>query len=260
MDHGSSDSTPEVARTFGEKIRYVRRELDSGPEFAWMDGLLRVDTPFAKILHDDDWLSPDFLSECLMKMTADVGFVVSNASIVAEDGKYIRPALEVEFSELLKTGSRQANRKMSRALFSPSQMLFRTEDLLDGMFLRRLPFQEHNYFGAGSDHYMKLLAMTRYKSWAYVSEKMASFRAHSGSITVNATKDDADELELNLTYRDVHDFYRMLRILQFFRTKSFFNMGHLLRENFENGINFLMLLITQVKKHGLVPLRFQNKR
>lgn len=260
VDHGSSDDTPEVARSFGGDIDYVRRDVDSGPEFAWIDGLLRTTTKYAKILHDDDWLEPDFLRQGLLALTEDCAFVISNASIVEENGAYIRPAVEEGLSEVMSQKTAWATKRMSKRLFSPSQMLFRTADLLDGMFVGVLPFQRHAYFGAGPDHFMKLLAMTRYPKWAYIPEELVSFRAHLGSITVNATTNDSWDQELNLTYRDVHDHYRMLRLLQRLRVRSVYQFGHATVDKARRVSAFTKKLANQVKRNGLVPLRFQKKR
>lgn len=259
VDHGSGDNTPAVAKEFGSRIRYVRRDLDSGPEFAWMDGLLRVETKFAKILHDDDWLEPTFLERCLPELGDDRGFVFTNATIVTEEGTPIRPALDSRFARGSVPSKRGSTRKMSGSLLSPSQMLFRTHDLIDGMFLGRLPFQEHTYHGAGSDHYMKLLALTRYPDWSYVPEQLVSFRAHSGSITVNATLDDAQEIELNSTYSDVHDFYTILRWAGALRLKEFLGLRRRFSAKLRASGSLSLRIFRQIRKHGLVPLRVQDR-
>lgn len=258
VDHGSTDKTPEVTNEFGLRIKYVRRELDSGPEFAWMDGLLRVETEFAKILHDDDWLEPTFLERCMKEIGDDTGFVFTNAAIVTEDGTRIRSALEPGFAKLLRSQNRISTKRMSRFLLSPSQMLFRTQDLIDGMYLGKLPFQEHNYLGAGSDHYMKLLAMSRYKGWHFVQDELVSFRAHAGSITVNATTDDSRDLSLTSTYRDVHDFYLMLKWMKLVRFKQILKLRRRLDRKVRHVWSFGVRLSRQIRRYGIIPLRYQQ--
>lgn len=259
VDHGSTDSTREVARNFGTLIHYVRRDVDSGPEFAWIDGLLRVKTRFAKLLHDDDWLEPTFVERCMTELGQDAAFVFTNATIVTEEGNRIRAALEADFVQSLRTQNRMSTKRMSKFLLSPSQMLFRTQDLIDGMYLGKLPFQEHNYLGAGSDHYMKLLAMTRYKSWSFLPDELVSFRAHSGSITVDATTDDSRDLELTSTYTDVHDFYLMLRWMNHLRFKKILSCSRQVAAKSRNGWSLSVRLSRQIRKYGIIPLRFQNR-
>lgn len=259
VDHGSTDGTREVAGEFGPSIQYVRRELDSGPEFAWMDGLLRVETSYAKILHDDDWLHPSFLERCMSELRDETAFVFTNATIVTEGGTPIRPALEPRLAQLLQSQNLISTRKLSKVLLSPSQMLFRTQDLIDGMFLGKLPFQEHNYLGAGSDHYMKLLAMTRYKKWHFVEDELVSFRAHAGSITVDATTDDSSDLILTSTYTDVHDFYLMLMWMKLARFKHLLKFCRRLARIARNGWSLCVRLCRQIRRYGIIPLRYQRK-
>mgnify|MGYP000150019797 CR=1 FL=1 len=56
-DHGSSDDTPTVARSYGDRIRYVRREQDSGVHFAWLDGVVSACGEFVHINYDDDLIA-----------------------------------------------------------------------------------------------------------------------------------------------------------------------------------------------------------
>lgn len=244
---------------FGSSIQYVRRDIDSGPEFAWIDGLLRVKTEFAKILHDDDWLEPTFLERCMKNFGKDTGFVFSNAAIVTGDGTRIRSALEPGFARLLGSQNRISTKRMAKFLLSPSQMLFRTRDLMDGMYVGTLPFQEHNYLGAGSDHYMKLLAMTRYQRWHFVQDELVSFRAHSGSITVDATTDDSRDRELTSTYTDVHDFYLMLKWLKLIRFKEILKLRRALVSMARSGQSLGIRLGRQVRRYGIIPLRYQKR-
>src|SRR5690242_6167943 len=63
VDHGSSDETPSVVRSYGQSVRYIRREHDSGPLFAWLDGLISASCELVHITYDDDWIDPDFIEQ-----------------------------------------------------------------------------------------------------------------------------------------------------------------------------------------------------
>ena len=39
-DHGSSDDTPAVAGSYGERIRYIRRAEDRGPIVCWRERMI----------------------------------------------------------------------------------------------------------------------------------------------------------------------------------------------------------------------------
>ena len=53
VDHSSTDGAPEVAGKFGESIVYIRQEIDSGPVFSWLDGVLAAKSERVKLLYDD---------------------------------------------------------------------------------------------------------------------------------------------------------------------------------------------------------------
>ena len=75
VDHGSVDATPTVPFLFADRVTYVRREADSGPHFAWLDGCLRAETELVKLLFDDDTLEPTYVEKTAKLFSPSVGFV-----------------------------------------------------------------------------------------------------------------------------------------------------------------------------------------
>lgn len=225
VDHGSSDKTSDVAVSFGTAIDYVRRETDSGPEFAWLDGLVRVKTEFSKLLFDDDWLDPFFVETCLLNMHENSGFVFSNAKVVSEPSGRTFSHLSPESRALLRDRRRYPT-SLIPSLVSPSQMLNRTEDLLDSVHVGQLPFQTTSHHGAGSDHWVKLLTLLRDKSWTYVDAELVSFGAHEGSITVGASLNSSRTANLERTYDQVTEFYIALRLA---RCAGIFSIASVIR-------------------------------
>ena len=219
VDHGSTDNTETVVKSFGPAIEYVRLENDFGPVFSWIHGALSAKTEFVKLLYDDDVLAPAFISEALSLMSNEVGFVASNASILDLDtGELVTDSLFGSFTEtgVFKcAGVRGA--KISRLMISPSALLLRKQDLLDGLYLGSLPFSEFEHHGAGPDHYVKLLVMLRYRYFAIIKRPLVSFGTHQGSITAQASTDEKQEKNLSSVYDEVWIFYNQLRFLKFFR-------------------------------------------
>lgn len=219
VDHGSTDNTEDVVKRFGPRIEYVHLENDFGPIFSWVHGILSAKTEFVKILYDDDLLAPTFVSEALALMTSKVGFVASNASVMdLESGELIKDSL---FSIFNKTGVFRCSGFrgviVARLMISPSALLFRRKDLLDGLYLGSLPYSKVQHHGAGPDHYVKLLAMLRYQHFGIIERPLVSFGAHQGSITVQASKDEIQRGILRSVYDEVWIYYLQLKLLKVFR-------------------------------------------
>src|SRR6516225_1320621 len=70
-DHGSSDNTPEIVAAYKDKVRYVRRDRDSGPFFSWLDGVQNAEAEFVHLTYDDDWIEVSFIEKCLRLFSSD---------------------------------------------------------------------------------------------------------------------------------------------------------------------------------------------
>jgi len=219
VDHGSTDGTHEVVKEFGARVEYIHLETDFGPIFSWVDGVMRAQTEFVKILFDDDVLSPTYLSEALPMMRNDVGFVASNARMVSLDsGEVINDSLFGAFPEtgVFRTSGMRGER-FARQMVSPSAILMRRKDLLDGLYLGLLPFSQFEHHGAGPDHYIKLLAMVKYKYFGIINQPLVTFGAHPESITMKASEDEKQRQNLESVYDEVWVFYQKLKLMKYLR-------------------------------------------
>lgn len=184
-DHGSSDATPEVAASYGERIRYIRRDQDRGPIVCWRDGIEQRRGQFVHINYDDDWIDPEFVARTLPLMHADVAFVYTRALIHAVGDEHgdlslshpagIRPVREI-VQHLLRTS----------LTISPGCALFRRADLLKNL-LAEVPRAGDVYgknSGVGEDLLLFLLATLDYPNYAHLP--LPHFLAHPTSITINA--------------------------------------------------------------------------
>lgn len=223
VDHGSSDATEAVVRALGDQVTYLRREVDHGPIFSWVDGVLNCKTPFVKLLFDDDYLAPDFVESCENLMNDDVGFVVTQAEVVGlENGRVLSTRFQYLDAETSTySNASQLGKVVESVMISPSALLLRRSEALDALYLGKLPFQRYSYFGAGPDHYLKLFAMLHYPKFGYVAKPLSSFGSHPQSITTRALQSSPERLALKRAYREVWIFYRILkglkRLLPFFR-------------------------------------------
>ncbi|CUI01043.1 glycosyltransferase family 2 protein [Leisingera aquaemixtae] len=215
VDHGSTDSTPEVAAEYGDKITYVRRDRDFGPHFCWLEGILHASGEYVHLQYDDDWIHPTFIEKCAKLLTSDVGFAFTGAEVV-EDGTG-RQMMTQFLDWLPDTGvfeNRLAEEKIVGSLISPGAAVFRRQVLIDALYQGRLPLQSSEYHGVGPDIFASLLSMLRYPKVGFVKEPLASFRAHDGSITIDAFKDKQKQADIAAAYNEVRHHYIELKAMQ----------------------------------------------
>lgn len=259
VDHGSTDSTPAAVAAYGDRVRYIRRELDSGPEFSWLDGVLVASTEFVKILHDDDWLEPTFMEQTCALLHDDVGFVFSAAWVKGTEKELLNTLYDKILPKSGVYSSRGDRRKIAEAMISPTALVMRKSDLVDGIYSGKLPFQTAGYHGAGADHYLKLLAMLRYQKFGYINHPLANFRAHPGSITTDAATQDTKKKELQRVYGDVLDLYVFLHISHKLRLLSVARLINSSHVRYKAAISFWIRYGRQIRSKGPVPLRLRRK-
>lgn len=188
VDHGSSEETQRVCERLPSEVTVVRREKDSGPIFAWLDGVLHGSTDFINLHFDDDLKNSRFAEECMKLMHEGVGMVLTQARIIDSLGKPTASTLfQNWFSESAVYPSRDFARFFASTLVSPCAAVYRRQHLVDSLYVGRLPNQEFDYHGVGPDLHLQLLARLKYPSIGYVAEELAYFRSHPGSITIDAS-------------------------------------------------------------------------
>lgn len=258
VDHGSSDNTPEVATRFGERIQYVRREFDSGPHFAWLDGCLLADTEFVKLLFDDDTLQPTFVAESMRFFSPAVGFVFSAVRLINHEGERSGELFGTIFPQSGVFSNRKDRKKVRLPLISPSAAIFRKEDLIDSIFIHKLPIQNQVYHGVGPDHFVKLLALMRRPSFGFVGEPLANFRSHPGSITVSSTTENRNQ-DLKFAYLDVANIAGLFLLIDRLGLVRLLQRVEPLRRLGRKPGKLLARLRRQVEAHGPVPLRWRAR-
>tara|TARA_B110000503_G_C7074288_1_gene382240 strand:+ start:349 stop:1200 length:852 start_codon:yes stop_codon:yes gene_type:complete len=241
-DHGSSDGTDEMIKKFGNKIKYVKKNKDHGPEFCWLDGVLESSGDFINLLHDDDWLEPSFIEKC-MKYFDDpnVGFVFSAANVFGEEENRIINTLHNKFLKMDGVYDIvKYETYFLRYLISPTSLILRKKDIIDSIFIGSLPFAKYNYKGVGSDKLMILMCMLRYKKFGYTSEILSFYRAHQSSITYESNFDKEKQYAIRKAYEEVNNYYYILKYgkyFSYFHNRYFLylkNKFHLLMNKFLN--------------------------
>ncbi len=187
VDHGSTDHIGDVARRYGSRIRYVRREQDRGAIAAWRDGVEQATGELVHITYDDDWLQPTFVERCERLLRRDVAFVYTRATVHDPQGNPIE--LINEHPAGIRPIRDIVNILMRMPLtISPGCALFRRSDALRNLLLE-VPGAGGDYgkgSGVGEDLLLFLLTSLHYRLYAHVAEPLADFLAHPGGITTGA--------------------------------------------------------------------------
>ncbi len=207
-DHGSTDGTPEVARTYGPRITYVRREVDQGPIACWRDGVAHATGEVVQINFDDDWTEPAFVSRCLELLADDVAFVYTRVNVVDTGTGRAQPHNRHPAGVRPIRDFVRHLLRMSTTV-SPGCALFRRVDVATHL-LPSVPGAAGRYgknTGVGEDALLFLLTSLHYPRYGHVPQALASFSAHPGSITIDALNSDK-RAALVAAYDHAKAFYR----------------------------------------------------
>jgi len=226
VDHGSSDDTPQVVRSFGDQVRYLRREQDHGVHFAWVDGVVSAQCEFVHFNFDDDYLEPTYIEKCMSLMAPDVGLVFSKVTVVDEGSGKVQCVLfeRICGASGLYPASVFMNKQIT-GLVSPGATIIRRKDILNALFVGKVPFARHEYRGVGPDWLMTSMVTLDYPKIGFINEPLAIFSSHEGSITINALHDAKKKQALRCAYQESRKFYTLLWMVKFLRLDLLANVA-----------------------------------
>ena len=228
-DHGSTDGTIDVAKSYGSKIKYIRREKDYGVHFTWLDGIIHSSGDYIHINFDDDWIAPTFIEETMELFHEDVAFVFTEAEVVHENDKVRNVPV---FNNLFQSGLHYS-KKLEKILLWPKCMIspgcgiYRKSDLIDNLFLENIPGSSYHYKGVGPDLLFSLMPLLKYKKFGFINKPLAYFRAHEASITTNAHSNMIKSKKITQAYNDARRFYLQIKFFQYtMLDKILFGLHH----------------------------------
>lgn len=191
VDGASTDGTWDVCLRYAavdDRVRVFRDPVNTGPVRGWWRCIQEARGAFGTFLWSDDMLQPTFLAKTLPILAdADIGLVFTAAEIGPEPGDgsihyshESRIMSSREFIEACLAGTEDYP-------VSPACALFRMTDIRASfvMELPTKPATDLSTTGAGTDLLLFLLTALRYPLIANLSEPLAFFRAHSGSLTID---------------------------------------------------------------------------
>lgn len=216
-NHGGTDGTDIMVKQFQNKIKYIKKDIDYGPHFCWLDGIMQATGEYINILFDDDWIKPTFIEQCMKYFNKDVGFVFTNAEIFDDSIKQSTKKIHDKF--ITKSGIYNVSQYefyFLRFLISPTSIIIRKKDVIDSLFQGKLPFAKNTYKGVGPDRLMILLCILRYKKFGYVSEDLSVYREHINSITVDSYSNHKKKKQIKEAYNEVVNYYYTLKYGKYF--------------------------------------------
>jgi uncharacterized membrane protein YraQ (UPF0718 family) len=120
---------------YQDRVKYIRREVDYGPHYCWLEGILNSSNNLIHLQFDDDWIDSMFIKKCLEVYSDKVAFVFSGATIVNNEEGTSKP---MKYKNWYSTGIHRidkVHRKiLAGHLISPAACLFRKEDLLASIY------------------------------------------------------------------------------------------------------------------------------
>jgi glycosyltransferase involved in cell wall biosynthesis len=213
-DHGSTDNTSEVIKKYGNKVKYIKREIDSGVHFCWLDGILHTTNDLIHINFDDDWIEPTFIEECVTLFNDQVGCVFSEAILYLENSQSFGQLLFQLKNETGIYSSSDLQNYNIRKLTSPGAGIFRKKVLIDSLFVGKIPFAKNEYHGVGPDILFSLMSCIDYPYFGYVNKPLAIFRAHDNSITIDAGLNVEKQKKIKRAYEDAKLYFFMTKTVK----------------------------------------------
>lgn len=210
-DHGSTDDTPSVARGYGSKIRYLRRNDDHGPFYCWLDGVIHASAELVHITYDDDWIAPQFIEKCMSVLPADAALAFTSYTVVDSNGAEMMRLPPTYLTGVHLARDLESALLKSDLTISPGCALMRRKTMIESISPSGVPLSEARYHGAGPDMLLFLMPLLNYARFGYVGEALAYFRAHDGSITIDSFASDEKSEAIREAYRGAKEYYLLAK-------------------------------------------------
>lgn len=198
VDGASTDGTWDVCRRFAARdprVRPFRDPTNTGPVRGWWSCVEKARGRYATFLWSDDVVFPSFLERTLPFLADErVAFAYTAAEIGPSPG-HGRVAYALADSQTMTSDEFIVGSLTSRGRFpvSPACALFRLEDIRRN-FLTDVPEPKTDLTltGAGVDLMFYLLTARQRPDVVHISEPLAFFRSHPGSISTEGRAGEVD--------------------------------------------------------------------
>lgn len=202
-DCSPDDTTKRVERYLSDsRVKYIRNEINLGPQGNWNRCLLEATGEYIKILPHDDLISPDCLERQINALDTHPEAVLAFASrrIIGNGDKtlFVKRTPLSNGIVTASTALRKCIRSGTNVLGEPGAVLFRKSLIPKvGSFDASIPYV------LDLDYWVRLLAYG--DAWCD-SKPLASFRVSNGSWSVAIGREQASEYKrfINLIAEQPH--------------------------------------------------------
>jgi glycosyltransferase involved in cell wall biosynthesis len=193
-DHGSNDNTYEICKSYGDKIKYIRREVDYGLHFCEIEALLAAKSKLIHFCFDDDWMHPEYIEKSVGLFNENIGMVYSDYELIDLDEEFInKKKWNIFDNKIEKINIFSGSPIVLKGLISPSCALVRKSDAVSCMYLTNNLLSNNSYSGVGPDWLITALPIFKYKNCIHIREQLVRFGVHNESITIDAQRDFSSE-------------------------------------------------------------------
>ena len=239
IDDGSTDTTPEVAARYGDRIRY-HRKVNAGLPAARNTGIQLASHPFIGFLDADDLWKPEFLARAMalfQELPGDYGLVAAHAMYVDEQCRELKLKALTWFVH----GRLDHRDILIKTRFSPSAVVAKKSALeAAGLFDETLRSSE--------DRDMWIRIGAKFPLYLH-TDRLALIRRHGNSMSRNAHRMKVNILRVlekskaaGLVPEGEVAFWRRAHSFMYFQSAwMYYEQGSRwagLRELFLSGINW----------------------
>lgn len=176
VDDGSSDDTPNILKSYGERIRFIAKE-NGGQASAFNVGVPMCQGDIICLLDGDDWWSPKKVRTIMDGFSANPSLVAIGHGIIVEDQvanrtDYLRPDTSMVLQFTSKNDVAKFRKNM--CFLGTSRLSMRRE-----VALALLPVPNELIFEA-DEHFFTLLPAIG--NVAILAEELTHYRIHGGNL------------------------------------------------------------------------------
>lgn len=184
-----------VCDEFDSKLRITRsfRNGDLGCNETWLRGVTLAPTRFVLIMHDDDWLLPEFgheyISNIYPQLERGVGFATWRGRVVSDINE-IEDMVGCLLGDTRVAGTASVTKTLLGPVNSPSPVIsvFRREVAIRVLRECERAFTDQKHFTrpnmmVGNDLLLYLRHAEQFDSWFFLDKVLTSYGGHDGSET-----------------------------------------------------------------------------